>query len=77
MWTRSLSPPTSTRPSRSIPTGPSATPEVGGAVHLRAVIAVALALALVATLFDLPRRPIEAAARKPDIVLFYIDDFAP
>ena len=48
-----------------------------GAVHPRVVVAIALVLALLGTLFNLPGRMVQAAAPKPDIVLFYIDDFAP
>jgi N-acetylglucosamine-6-sulfatase len=40
-------------------------------------IVVGLVLALMGTLFNLPQRTVEAAPAKPDIVLFYIDDFAP
>ena len=34
-------------------------------------------LALFGTLLELPSGPVEAATRKPDIVLIYLDDFAP
>jgi len=46
-------------------------------VHPRVVLAIALVLALLGSLFDLPQRPVEAAASRPDIVLFYLDDNAP
>lgn len=38
---------------------------------------MALSLALLGALFNVPQRSVEAAAPKPDIVLFYVDDFAP
>jgi arylsulfatase A-like enzyme len=44
-------------------------------VHRTATIVVALVLALLGTLFDLPGHAV-AAAPRPDIVLFYVDDFA-
>lgn len=41
------------------------------------VVAIALTLALLGSLFNLPQRVAEAAGKKPDIVLFYLDDNAP
>ncbi len=44
--------------------------------RLRMVVAAAVLLALLGTLFNLPQRVAQAAAR-PDVVLFYLDDWAP
>lgn len=52
-------------------------PAEGGAIHIRVVIVVALVLAVLGSLFALPQRSVQAAAKKPDIVLFYLDDNAP
>ena len=41
------------------------------------LVVLALALALVGTLLDLPGRTVEAAPARPDVVLFYLDDNAP
>lgn len=41
------------------------------------VLAVAVVLALLGTLFNLPQRVAEAAPPRPDIILFYLDDNAP
>jgi len=46
-------------------------------MHPRSIVVMALVLALLGTLFELPLRAVEAATPKPDIVLFYLDDFAP
>ena len=46
-------------------------------MHPRAIVVVALALALLGSLFNLPQRTVQAAAAKPDVVLFYLDDNAP
>lgn len=46
-------------------------------MHHRSSLALALALALVGTLFNLPDQAVEAAPSRPDIVLFYTDDNAP
>lgn len=46
-------------------------------MRLRVVVSVAVVLALLGTLFNLPQRVVQAAAKKPDIVLFYLDDNAP
>ena len=43
----------------------------------RVVIVVALFLALLGTLFNLPQREAVAAPPRPDVVLFYLDDNAP
>jgi len=41
------------------------------------IIAIAVVLALLGTLFNLPQRVAEAAPPRPDVVLFYLDDNAP
>lgn len=46
-------------------------------MHPRVVVVIALVLAVLGTLLNLPQRAVEAAAKKPDIVLFYLDDNAP
>ncbi|MEX1297241.1 MAG: sulfatase-like hydrolase/transferase [Candidatus Limnocylindrales bacterium] len=46
-------------------------------MHPRVVVIIAVVLALLGTLFNLPQRAVEAATKKPDIVLFYLDDNAP
>jgi arylsulfatase A-like enzyme len=46
-------------------------------LRLRVVVSVAVVLALLGTLFNLPQRAVQAAVTKPDIVLFYLDDNAP
>jgi arylsulfatase A-like enzyme len=51
--------------------------EERGAVHRNAIVVVALALALLGSLFNLPGRTAQAAAVRPDVVLFYLDDNAP
>lgn len=43
----------------------------------KTAVILALILALLGTLFNLPDRGALAAPARPDIVLFYIDDFAP
>ena len=43
----------------------------------KAVLIVALGMALMGTLINLPDQSVEAAPARPDIVMFYIDDFAP
>ena len=46
-------------------------------MHPRSIVVIALTLALLGTLFSLPQRSVAAAAPKPDVVLFYLDDNAP
>jgi arylsulfatase A-like enzyme len=46
-------------------------------VPLAALLVVALSLSLIATFFDLPHSVARAAAARPNIVMFYLDDFAP
>ncbi len=46
-------------------------------MHLGALLVLALALSLMGTLFNLPRSVAEAAPARPNIVMFYMDDFAP
>ena len=41
------------------------------------VVVIAVVLAVLGTLLNLPQRAVEAVAKKPDIVLFYLDDNAP
>lgn len=41
------------------------------------VVIIALVLALLGTLFNLPQRMAQAAPPKPDVVVFYLDDNAP
>lgn len=42
-----------------------------------ALLVLALGLSLLGTLFNLPQRVVDAAPARPDIVMFYMDDFAP
>ena len=46
-------------------------------MHPRVVVVIAVVLAVLGALFNVPQRTVEAAAKKPDIVLFYLDDNAP
>jgi arylsulfatase A-like enzyme len=43
----------------------------------QALVVAALSMALLGTLFNLPQATTQAAPSRPDVVLFYTDDFAP